>query len=50
MLSKFGQEILKIDLASGRRAKNEEMEERLNCYMELMKLEVRVRETGGCIV
>ena len=41
MLSKFGQDNMKIDLASGRRAKNEEMEEQLNRYMELMDLEVR---------
>ena len=31
---------MKINLVSGRRAKNDEMEERLNRYMDLMKLEV----------
>ena len=34
----------KIDLGSGRRAKIEEMEERLNRYMELMKLDVRPKD------
>ena len=41
MLSKFGRDNMKIDLASGRRAKNEVLEERLNQYMDLMDLEVR---------
>ena len=41
MLSKRGQENMRIDLASGRRAKNEEFEERLNRYMDLMDLEAR---------
>ena len=44
MLSKYGQENMKIDLASGRRAKNEELETRLNRYMDLMDLEVRPEE------
>ena len=44
MLSKFGQENMKIDLEIGRRAKNEELEDRLNRYMNLMKLDVTPEE------
>ena len=33
MLSKFGRENMKIDLKNGRRAKNEELEARMNRYM-----------------
>ena len=41
MLSKFGRDNMKIDLASGRSAKNEVLEERLNIFMDLMDLEAR---------
>ena len=35
---------MKIDLVSAWRAKKEQMEERLNRYMDLMKLEVRLED------
>ena len=41
MLSKFGEENMKIDLESGRRAKSELLEDRLNRYMKLMRLNAK---------
>ena len=41
MLSRFGQESMKIELESGRRAKNAKKEERLKRFMELMNTEVK---------
>ena len=44
MLSRFGQESLKIDLEAGRRAKSAEMEERLKRFMDLMDKEVKLED------
>ena len=41
VLIKFGHENMKIDLTSGRRARNEVFEKRLNQFTELMDLVVR---------
>ena len=41
MLSKFGEENMKNDLETGRRAKSAELEERLKRYMELMDKKVK---------
>ena len=41
MLSKWGEENMKIDLESGRRARSSEMEERLKIYLQLMDEEVK---------
>ena len=44
MLSKFGQEITKIELENRRGAKNEEMEEHMKQFMDLMNTEVKQEE------
>ena len=44
MLSKFGEENLKIELGSGRRAKSAEMEDRLKRFMDLMDKEVKLED------
>ena len=44
MISKFGQENMKIDLENGRRAKNGEMHEHMKHYMKLMNTEVKLED------
>ena len=41
MLSKWGEENMKIDLETGRRVRSSEMEERLKIYLQLMDEEVK---------
>ena len=44
MLSKWGEENMKIDLETGRRARSSEIEERLKIYLQLMDKEVKPEE------
>ena len=44
MPSKFRQESMKIDLENGRRAKSDEMEQRMKRFMDLMNMEVNPAE------
>ena len=48
MPSKFGEENMKIDLETGRRARSPEMEERLKVYLQLMDKEVKPEDVKCC--
>ena len=48
MLSKWGEENMKIDLETGRRARSSEMEERLKIYLQLMDEEVKQEDVKCC--